>query len=158
MKTAKRRPERIALKVIQGGFQPADGISASRLRAKGYHINDVVFAEIKKPRNPKFHRLAHRIGTLCAENIDAFNGMNAHAVLKRLQWEANVGCEEVGVQVPGVGMAVMRWPLSLSFESLEEGSFREVVTGLCRHISNKYWPDLEPEQIEEMAESMVDAA
>lgn len=158
MKQTKRRPERIALAVIKGGFAPADGISGARLRAKGYHVGDIVFAELKKPRNPGFHRLAHRIGCLVSENIDAFSGMDAHAVLKRLQWEAGVGCEEVGVQVPGVGLAVMRWPLSLSFESMEEGEFKEVIAGLCRHISAKYWPDLDPDQIEAMAESWVDAA
>lgn len=156
--SAKRRPERIALRIVRGGFTPADDISVARLRAKGYNVGNVVFAEIKKPRSPGFHRLAHRIGCLVAENIDAFTGMDAHAVLKRLQWESGIGCEEVGVQVPGVGMASVRWPLSLSFESMEEGEFREVVTGLCRHISDKYWPSVSPEQVERMAESWVDAA
>jgi hypothetical protein len=155
---SKRRPERIALRVVKGGFQPADDLSASRLRLKGYAVNDLVFAEIKKPRSPGFHRLAHRLGSLIAENVEAFSGMDAHSVLKRLQWEAGIGCEEIGVNVPGVGMAMMRWPLSLSFESMEEGEFREVISGLCRHVSEKYWPSVSPEQVERMAENWVEAA
>lgn len=156
--SAKRRPERIALRVVKGGFAPADDISAARLRTKGYRVNDLVFAEMKKPRNPGFHRLAHRIGAMVSENIEAFEGLDAHAVLKRLQWEAGIGCEEFGVNVPGAGLACVRWPMSLSFESMEEGEFKEVVTGLCRHISDKYWPNVSPEQVERMAECWVDAA
>ena len=156
--TAKRRAERIPLRIIKGALIPADDMAASRLRAKGYHLNDVVFAEIKKPRNPKFHRLAHRIGMLVAENIDVFTGMRAHDVLKRLQWEANIGCEEAVVQEANGDVKLIRWPQSLSFESMDEGEFKEVVAAFCRHIAETYWPDLDAETIEEMADSMVEAA
>ena len=152
----KRRRERLALRVVKGSLIPADASTQGRMRERGYKVGDLVFAEITKPRNPKFHRLAHRIGSLCAQNIDAFSGMDAHKVLKRLQWEANIRCEEIGVQVPGVGLAMMRWPLSLGFESMEEGEFHEVTRQFCRHIAGTYWKTLSPEQIEQMAESMVD--
>lgn len=154
----KRRPERIPLRVSKGALIPADSMASERLRAKGYAVNDIVFAEIKKPRNPGFHRLAHRIGTLVAENIDVFWGMSAHNVLKRLQWEANIACEEVVVQDSDGEIRLIRWPQSLSFESMDQGEFKEVVTAFCRHIAETYWPDLDPEQIEEMADSMVEAA
>ena len=154
----KRRAERIPLRIIKGALVPADDMAASRLRAKGYNLNDVVFAEIKKPRNPKFHRLAHRIGMLVAENIDVFTGMNPHDVLKRLQWEGNIGCEEVVVQEANGDIRLIRWPHSLSFESMDQGEFKEVVTAFCRHIADTYWPDLDPEAIEEMADSMVEEA
>jgi len=154
----KRRNERIPLRVAKGSLVPADDLAASRLRARGYNLNDIVFAEIKKPRNPGFHRLAHRIGMLVSENIDVFTGMRAHDVLKRLQWEANIGCEEVVVQEANGDIRLIRWPLSLSFESMDQGEFREVVTAFCRHISETYWPDLDAETIEDMADSMVEAA
>lgn len=151
----KRRRERLALRVVKGFLIPADTATQSRMREKGYKIGDLVFAEITKPRNPGFHRLVHRIGTLCAQNIESFSGMDAHKVLKRLQWEANIGCEEIGVQVPGVGLAMMRWPLSLGYESMEEGEFHEVSRQFCRHIAATYWKTLTEDQIAEMAESMV---
>ena len=150
----KRRPERFALHVVKGGMQPADGLTASRLRDKGYRIGDLLFAELKKPRNPGFHRLAHSFGKLVCDNIDDFNGMNPHRALKRLQWESGIGCEEMGVQVPSVGYATVRIPLSLAFESMDDGEFREIFTGLARHVAERYWPDLTPEQIERMAEVM----
>lgn len=151
----KRRRERLALRVDKGCLRPADSSTQARMREKGYHVGDLVFAEITKPRSPGFHRLAHRIGMLCSQNIEAFSGMEAHAVLKRLQWEANIGCEEIGVQVPGVGLAMMRWPVSLGFESMEQGEFQEVTKAFCRHIAATYWKTLNEDQIAEMAESMV---
>jgi len=150
-----RRPERFPLRVIKGGFTPADQTVVGRLRDRGYQVGDVVFAEIKKPRNPRFHRLAHALGRLVTENIEAFDGLGAHQVLKRLQLEAGIGCEEVAYQIPGYGMVTQRIPQSLSFESMDEGEFREVFRGMCRHIAEQYWTDLDEERIERMAELMV---
>lgn len=152
---AKRRPERFPLRVVQGAFQPADITCQARLRDKGFKTGDLVFVEFRKPRNPKFHRLGHALGRLCSENIDAFEGMDAHRVLKRLQLEAQIGCEEMAIVVPGVGKCLHLIPRSLSFESMDEGEFKEVIAGFCRHIAKQYWPTLTPEAIEDMAGVMV---
>ena len=154
----KRRPERFALRVVKGGFNVADITTQERLRGRSYRVGDLVFAEFKKPRNPKFHRLAHALGRLCAENLDAFEGMGAHAVLKRLQIEANVGCDEITLQFPGIGPCTYRVPRSLSFESMDEGEFHEVMRDMCRHIAKQYWPSLSADAIEQMAGVMVEAA
>jgi len=155
MGAAKRQPERFPLRVQKGGFMPADVGCESRLREKGLRIGDLVFAEFKKPRNPRFHRLAHALGQLCADNIEAFEGMDCHRVLKRLQLEAQIGCDEMAIVVPGVGKCLHLIPRSLSFESMGEDEFHEVVAGFCRHIASQYWPTLSPEQIEDMASVMV---
>lgn len=149
----KRRPERIALRVAKGCLRPADGLSEARLRAKGFHVGDLVFAEIKKPRNPGYHRLAHALGTLVADNIDEFEGMDPHAVLKRLQLESGVGCEEVAYKMHGMTV-VQRIPLSLSFESMDEAEFEAVFLGMCRHLSKTYWQSVSPDEIAAMIELM----
>lgn len=152
-------PERFALRVDKGCFRVADTTTAARLRQRSYSVGDLVFAELKKPRNPKFHRLAHQLGILCAENLDAFTGMDPHKVLKRLQVESGVGCEEIACLLPsGGGSYVARIPQSLSFESMDEGQFREVMRGLCRHLAAAYWPKCTAEQIESMAGCMVQEA
>lgn len=153
--SVKRRPERLALRVIKGGFAPADNFTIERLRAKGYRVNDLVFAEMKKPRNPRFYRLAHAFGTMVSENIEAFDGVTAHGALKRIQLEANIGCEEVAYMAPGFGLVEQRIPKSLSFESMDDGEFREVFLGMCRHIASTYWPEMSEQEIAEMAEVMV---
>lgn len=152
--TTKRRPERIALRVAKGALVPADGLSVDRLRAKGYHIGDIVFAEIKKPRNPGFHRLAHALGKLVGENIDSFAGMAPHAVIKRLQCESGIGCEEIAYQIKGMTV-LQRIPVSLAFESMDNGEFSEVFAGMCHHLSSVYWPTATSEQIAAMIELML---
>lgn len=153
--TTPKRAERIPLRVVKGGFQPADQSCIARLRDKGFRTGDLVFVEFKKPRNPGFHRLAHAIGRLCAENIEAFEGMDAHRVLKRLQIEAQIGCDEMAIIVPGVGKCLHLIPRSLSFESMDEADFQETVKGFCRHIAKQYWQGMEPEKVEQMAQAMV---
>lgn len=143
------------LKVVKGGFAPADSYTNGILRQRGYCIGDIVGAVITKCNNPKFNGLHHRIGQLCADNIEAFEGMEAHSVLKRIQWEANIWCEEVPVFLDGGLVATMRFPRSMSFENMDDSQRREAVLAMCRYISKRYWPSLTPEAIEEMAESFV---
>lgn len=157
-KKPKSKPERFPLRIVKGAFLPADQTTLKRLRDKKFSTGDIVFVEFRKPRNPKFHRLAHALGRLICENIAAFEDLDPHKVLKRLQIEARVGCEEMAIYVPGVGMCLHLTPKSLSFESMDEGEFHEVMQGFCRHISKVYWPSLSAEQIESMAACMVEAA
>jgi hypothetical protein len=153
-----RRPERFAMRVQKGALVPADQLTIARLRKRAYHTGDLVFVEMKKPRNPGFHRLAHQLGVLCTENLDAFAGMESHDVLKRLQIEANVGCDEIAINFPGIGPCAYRVPRSLSYESMDDGEFKEVMAGLCRHIAATYWRGLDAARIEAMAGCMVEAA
>ena len=147
--------ERVYFRVGRGCLIPADSYAASILRARGYAMNDLLAAELVKPRNPKFNRLVHRIGQLVVANIDAFAGLDAHKAVKRLQIEGKVACEEIGIHVPNYGMVIQLIPRSLGFESLDEGEFLQAARGICRTISERYWPSLSPEAIEEMAEMMV---
>jgi hypothetical protein len=125
------------------------------MRERGYRVGDVLSAELRKPRNPGFHRLVHAFGKLCVDNIDAFSGMTAHKVIKRIQLEANAACEEIGLIFPGVGPCSYRVPKSISFESMDDREFRELFTALTRHLSERYWPDCSPDEIERMAEMLV---
>ena len=161
----RRRPERIALRPVAatvdgkpvGALIAADGLSSSRLRAKKFRRDGIVFAELKQPRSPGFHRLAHMFGMLVADNIEAFEGMDCHSVLKRLQVESGQGCDEVAVILEGLPV-MYRIPRSLSFESMDEGEFHEVFGGLCKHVAKRYWPTCTPEEIADMARCMADAA
>ncbi|MCF6327568.1 MAG: DUF1367 family protein [Devosiaceae bacterium] len=155
-KRKTKRPEKFLLRVVRGALIPVDGYTESKLREKGYRVGDVLIAALTKPRNPKFHRLAHRFGTLVASNIDEFAGIDAHSVLKRIQYEANIECDHMEVKVPEVGFVEVRTPRSLSFGSMDEGSFKQTFRGLARYIAENYWPELTEEQIAEMASSMPD--
>ncbi|MFC0677486.1 hypothetical protein ACFFGH_06435 [Lysobacter korlensis] len=153
----KRTKDRTLWRVGRGRLEPLDGFTLGQLRAKGYKLGDILSAELTKPRSPGFHRLAHQLGSMLAENIEAFAGMDSHGVLKRLQIEANVGCDEIALNFPGVGPCTYRVPRSLSFASMDEGQFREVIAGMCRHVSRQYWPTCSPDDIERMASVWVEA-
>lgn len=152
----KRKPERIAFRVVHGRLIPADSWAEKELAKKRLKEGDIVYATINKLRSKGLNRLVHRIGKLCTENIEDFKYTDSHGVIKRLQIEANVACDEIGVFLPGMGPMVYRVPRSISFDSMDEAEFREVGQALCRYIAKRYWPTLEPRQIELMAESMVD--
>lgn len=150
-----RKANRIYLRVVKGSLVPADNYAKSQLRDRGYKVGDLLAAELKKPRNPKFNRLVHRIGQLVVANIGAFSGLDAHRAIKRLQIEGRVACEEIGIMVANYGMVIQLIPRSLSFDSMDEGEYHEAAKGICRTISERYWPEMEPDQIEQMAELMV---
>lgn len=145
-------------RVERGALVPADTYTWARLRERGYKIGDLLAADLTKPRSPGFWRLAHRIGTLCARNIEEFSGMDAHAVLKKLQFDANIECDVSETVIPGVGVMTHRTPRSLSFESMDEGEFRVVTRAFCRHIAQRYWPEMDEDAVAEMAENFVEEA
>ena len=151
--STKRRAERLAFRVTPTGLEIADTFSAARFKAKGLNAGDLVFAEIRKPRNPGYHRLAHALGQIVADNLDEFEGMDSHATIKRLQLEAGIGCEAIAYKVNGMSI-VQSIPLSLSFESMDQSEFESVFMGICRHLAKAYWPSATADEIAAMAEVM----
>ena len=149
-------PEKHLVRVIKGGFVPADNYTAARLRDKGFHIGDELNAILTKARNPAFNRLVHAFGKVVSENIPMFEGMDSHRVLKRVQIEAKIECAEVLLYAEGVGSFIQFLPRSLSFSSMDESRFKELFKLMCRHIAKTYWKDRTTEEIEAMAEIMVD--
>ena len=148
--------ERIYLRVVKGALVPADPCAQSKLRSRHYKTGQVLAAELVIPRNPKFNRLVHKLGCLVVENVEAFHGMDAHTAIKRLQIEGRVACDEIGIMVANYGMVIQFIPRSLSFESMDEAEFHEAAKGICRTMAERYWPDLSPDAIQNMADCMVD--
>lgn len=158
----RRRPERIRFRVARAGtlppdtgvMVPADGLAAGRLRSRKYHTGSIVFAELRKPRNPGFHALAHAFGQLLADNIEPFNDLDAHTVLKRLQVESGAGCEKIAAKI-GSQIVPVNVPISISFESMDQGEFDEVFAQLVDHVRREYWPTETNQAIKDMAEEML---
>lgn len=168
---------------MQGGvLVPADVFARKQLERKKLKEGSVVKLYVSKLRNPKFNRLVHNIGTLVVKNIEDFFGLDAHGAIKRLQYEGNIYCDELPVKIFGFdvkvwtyvrtvvepilnmvgfritddGYMVVRMPRSLSFDSMDEAEFHDAARQICRLIAERYWANMEPEQIEQMAGCMVD--
>lgn len=150
--------EKIYFRVAKGSLIPADSYAITRLKARNYRLGDVVSVVISKPRNGAFNRLIHKLGQIVAANIEEFEGLDAHQCIKRLQIEANAGCDEVMANIPGVGKCLCRIPRSLSYESMDEIEYQAVAKKICHHIANVYWTKSTPEQIERMAIEYQEAA
>ena len=116
--------EKIYLRVVKGSLVPADPVQAAKLRDRRYHMNDLVLADITKPRNPKFNKLVHQLGQLVVQKIDAFSCLDAHKAIKRLQIEGRIACDEIGVMVANsataLGMKVIAHDPYVSPESVPD--------------------------------------
>ncbi|WP_414501280.1 hypothetical protein [Zymobacter sp. IVIA_12111.31 C1] len=90
-----------------------------------------------------------------AQNIDDFNGKNAHDALKKLQTDSGVECDITHTDVPGFGVLVSKQPRSIAFDRMDQGRFFQLMSELCTYIAKTYWPHCTEEQIEEMALAMI---
>lgn len=122
------------------------------MQDRKYRAGDQVRAELKAPRNVKFHRLAHALGALLVQHVPGFESLDAHSALKRVQIESGVHCVDEEFDLPGLGRISRRVPASMSFDEMDEGAFNETWAGIVAHVKLKYWPELEPDAVEEMAE------
>jgi len=135
-----------------GAFIPAHHSDASEMRARKLAVGDVLRADFRKRRNPRFFRLAHALARHVAENNDGFEVECAaedwHKVLKRLQREAGICCEEQEIEIPGIGKLVAKFAASLAFDELDETEWLRVWNGLVDHVQRTYWPSMRTEDIE----------
>lgn len=150
------RKEPIYARMQGGVLVPADVFARKQLERKKLQEGSIVKLYVSKLRNPKFNRLVHKLGILVTQNIEAFSGLDAHKAIKRLQIEGRIACDEIGVMVPGYGMVIQFIPRSLSFDSMDEAEFHDAARQICRLIAERYWSNMEPEKIEQMAGCMVD--
>lgn len=134
-----------------GALVPRYKADQMEMRARRYSVGSDVRGELKKPRNPAFHRKAHALGQMAVDNIDGFEQLSAHDALKRLQREAGVQCEATQFEIAGFGTVEMRMPRSLAFDEMDEGDFTELWEGVIAWIRSKYWPTLDDYAIEQFA-------
>ena len=64
--------------------------------------------------------------------------------------------KNAGVKINEDGTVILRMPRSISYESMSQEEYEGVALIICRHVAEVYWSGLGPDQIAEMAESMVD--
>lgn len=166
---------------VCGCLVPNSPIDQRVMRERKYRTNDVLRATLHHPRNSKFHRLVHQLGTMVRQNIDGFHHMDSHSVVKQLQRESGVCCDLVTINASPVVTAILAaaesllgevptrmlravlpeiqvidvlTPQSISYDCMDESDFRMLWDGICGHLIARYWPQLTVEQITEMAELM----
>ncbi len=138
-----------------GALVPSTQWDQRAMRARKYTVGSELRAELKKPRNPKFNALAHALGSILVDNVPGFEGMDAHDALKRVQRECGVQCDEMTIELPGLGRVPVKVPRSLAFDSMPEEDFAQLWDAMCVWIAKNYWSGLDPEEVARMAEIMT---
>lgn len=113
-------------------------IDRALMKERGYKAGDEVRVEITKKRVEWQHRLIHKIGRLVVENVEGFEQLGSHDAIKRLQRESGVCCEEVEIDIPGMGKLLARQAESLSYDEMEQDRFEVLFDGITEHIGAKY--------------------
>lgn len=147
-KAAKRARRPIYLQVARlvdprtgeevGALVPANGIDQRLLRERKFTVGKEIRAELKQSRNPAFHRLAHAVGNLLADNVEAFAGMSGHEALKRVQMDSGVCCEPMELDLGPLGRVQVKQPRSLAFDELDEAEFKAFFEGITAYIGDHY--------------------
>lgn len=135
---------------LVGALVPSSDIDSRLMRQKRIRVGQEVRADLKRPRNSKYHRLVHVLGMMMIEHVEAFASMDTHEAIKRLQRESGICCEEQEIEVPGFGKLVVKVAQSIAFDEMEEGEFRRLYEGICDFVGEKYWPGLDADKIEEI--------
>jgi len=125
-----------------GALVPAHPIDRRLARERKLREGVEYRIEIKKARNAKFHRLAHAIGALLVEHVDGFEGLDAHDAIKRVQRESGVCCEEVEIDIPGMGKLLAKQAESIAFDEMTPERFEQFFEGITKYIDKTYAPNL----------------
>lgn len=120
-------------------------IDRKLMKERKFREGDELRLEIKRPRNVKFHRLMHAVGQVMVDNVDGWESLDAHGAVKRLQRESGVCCEEVEIDIPGMGTLLAKQAESLSFDEMQPDRFAELFDGITKHIDANYSPDFTTE-------------
>lgn len=121
-----------------GALVPANGIDQRLLRERRFAVGREIRAELKQPRNPAFHRLAHAVGNLLVDNVDKFHGMTGHDALKEVQRESGVCCDVIELDLGTLGRVPVKQPRSLAFDEMAEDEFRVFFDGITTYIGEHY--------------------
>lgn len=160
MGAAKKKQHIYARVMNDGSFVCADEFSASEMRRRKIRRGDMVRLVVSKPRNYGHWCKAHQLGTLIAENIDDFaefqleNGrVDSHGALKKLQRMSGVECQDTEMILPNIGKLLVREPLSLAFDEMDQTRFDAAYARFCQYLINTWWEGrgLDQAQIEQMA-------
>jgi hypothetical protein len=121
-----------------GALVPAHPIDQRLMKERKFHVNREVRAELKQPRNPAFHRLAHAIGNLLVDNVEKFSGKGGHDALKEVQRESGVCCDTMEIDLGPLGKVPVKQPRSLAFDEMEEDEFAQFFDGITAYIGEHY--------------------
>jgi len=142
---------------IGGVFIPCGEMAVAECKRRNFKPGQKLLISFHNLRSYGTHKHAHNVGKICIKHIDDFsNYYDPHDVLKRLQIEGNIACDQIGATDANGTKVMYLIPRSLKYEDMDETEFLQVINKFYQFISKKYWPSIKPEAIQEMAELFGD--
>ena len=132
-----------------GCLVPSARGDVREMRDRKYHVGDTLRADLRKPRNVRFHRLTHALGGLLVDQVEKFATMTAHDALKFVQRECGVFCETQEIDIPSLGKLQVKVAKSIAFDSMDEGDFQQLWTAVCEHVRATYFAGMDEHALEE---------
>ncbi|MGQ4661318.1 hypothetical protein [Lysobacter sp. F6437] len=121
-----------------GAFVPAHPIDKRIAKERRYRVGETYRIEAKQARVPWQHRLIHKIGALMVDNVEGWEQLTTHDAVKRLQRESGTCCEELEIDVPGVGRLMVKQAESLAFDEMEQDRFEVLFDGITEYVGANY--------------------
>ena len=122
----------INVEVRKGHLFPADAFATEAFQNLNLKMGNHLQIQIHQTRNKGTWKHVHNIAKLCIEHIEDFNNYHrSHDVIKRIQFEGNIACDELAACIDG-GMVpkIYRMPRSLAFGSMGDDEFEEVYSAI----------------------------
>ena len=142
---------------VFAAWRALDSGEAEKLREAGFTVGTEVTAQFDTGRNLLNFRQAHALAKFVRDNTEAFDpDLDSHAVLKRIQVDADIECDmaDEEVFVEGLGWIPLkrRVPRSLAFDRMTQTVWREVFTRFKNYCITTYFPDWGRDEIHQFEE------
>jgi hypothetical protein len=121
-----------------GALVPANAIDSRLLRERKFSVGREIRAEMKQPRAVWQHKLIHKIGFLMVDSVEGWEQLTSHDAVKRLQRESGVCCEEMEMDIPGIGRLLVKQAESLAFDEMSQDRFEVLFDGVTEYIGKAY--------------------
>jgi hypothetical protein len=118
-------------------FVAADHLADEDIDAARFRAGEVLECDLRRSRNPGYHRLVHALGKLVARDVDRFSGWGAHDVIKRFQMETGVGCTEIDLEIEGVETKA-KVPKSIAFGAMNQDEFQRLARAMAVRLVEYY--------------------
>jgi hypothetical protein len=128
----------------------ANQLARDEMKRRKFTRGTRLQVEMKRPRNLPFWRKAHVLAGLCIENVDAFDGLDLHQALKKLQLNANVECDNLTFIAADGTKFRYRQARSLSFDNMDEGTFTVAYDRIVEYIKDRFFSEWDDDQMAEL--------
>jgi hypothetical protein len=146
----KKRPTRVLAQIVGDGLIEIAGFADfERFMRRKYRGGEQVMIEVKRSRNPYFHRLVMGLIHKLAHNVDEFADDTERALL--------ILKIKLGRATPiAIADGSVGWiPESIAFDMMEDGEFHVFFDALCDLIALEYWPTMTAAQVKGMADMLA---